>query len=1304
MTAVRFFHCAFSLATLWVTFNGRAGTAEEIFDETGVRGGLVVQVGVGDGGELTAALRPNERYQVHAVDTDPGKVKAAREFLLENADYGSVAVDRFDGAALPYIDNLVNLLVSEDIGAVSEEEVLRVLAPKGVGYFKKTGSEDWTKLVKEWPTSIDEWTHFLHGPDGNAVAHDDEVGPPRHMQWVGSPRWSRHHDRMASMSALVTSGGRLFYVMDEGSRISIQLPSQWKLIARDAFNGTVLWKRDVPDWHNHLWPLKSGPTQLARRLVSIGEEVYATLGIAAPVSAVDAATGEILREYAGTEQTEEIIASGENLFLLVNEAAWELKDFSPLHNTGDQARVREGFAWNETPRKVTCVVIASGEILWRHESKVAPLTLAVDEGQVYFHDGEKVVALARDSGEIAWQSKPAGTKASMTFNFGPKLVINDGVVLFAGGDRKMHAIDSTSGKELWTSDHEQGGYQSPEDLLVLKSTIWTAPLTKGNDTGIFTGRDVRTGKVVKQFAPDVETYWFHHRCYIAKATDNFLMPSRTGTEFIDPETEHWDINHWVRGGCLYGVMPANGLTYAPPHNCACYPEAKLYGFNALAAHSASRKAMRDGPDKPAAERLEKGLAFDAVKTAGAKGTGTGWPAFRHDSARSGHSEEAIAAELKESWQTQLSGRISAITAADGRLFLAEIDRHSVVGLDGASGEVAWRYTTGGRVDSPPTIDGERVVFGSADGWVYCLRASDGELAWRFRGAPRDRRMGAFEQVESAWPVQGSVLIHDNVVGFIAGRSNFLDGGLRYYRLDADTGELITETVIDELDPNSGENLQTHVKTLQMPVGLPDILSCDGSYVYMRSQKFDLDGNRLEIGPNSGDTREQVTARQGDGTHLFAPMGFLDDTYFHRAYWVYGSDFAGGHNGYYQAGKVTPSARMLVFDKDNVYGFGRKPEYYKWTTTLEHHLFSASRIPPVVPKIDRKGEISGVNQVGFKNSESLNPTNSALSVEAWVKTTASDGVIVARGGPAAGYALLVREGIPRFSIRANSVLVSIGDKQKLGDDWTHLVGVLAEDKSMTLYVNGKQVAKGETEQMIDSDPKQGLEIGADAGTAVGTYASPFGFTGLIDELNIYRGPLSAEEIAARYATPTLGAAISATAEAVLACSFDNGDAQDASGNSNHGTVANAVPVEGQHGTALRFVGSSKKGKGKGKGPQKIAPTLVEFAWSQEPPLIVRSMLIADKTLVVLGPPDLVDEEESFTKIATGKEDEVLQDLTDQAAAFDGAQGSVMRTVSTTTGETIQDLKFDFLPVWDGMAVADGRLYIATSDGRVVALAD
>ena len=63
-----------------------------------------------------------------------------------------------------------------------------------------------------------------------------------------------------------------------------------------------------------------------------------------------------------------------------------------------------------------------------------------------------------------------------------------------------------------------------------------------------------------------------------------------------------------------------------------------------------------------------------------------------------------------------------------------------------------------------------MLFGSADGYVYCLRASDGELVWRFRGAPRDERLVAFEQLESLWPVHGTVLVQDGAAYFAAGLS------------------------------------------------------------------------------------------------------------------------------------------------------------------------------------------------------------------------------------------------------------------------------------------------------------------------------------------------------------------------------------------------------------------------------------------------------------------------------------------------------------------------------------------------------
>ena len=76
--------------------------------------------------------------------------------------------------------------------------------------------------------------------------------------------------------------------------------------------------------------------------------------------------------------------------------------------------------------------------------------------------------------------------------------------------------------------------------------------------------------------------WFHPRCYRSKGTTRCLLASRTGIEVVDVRNKKVDVNHWTRGSCLYGIMPANGLIYIGPHPCACLLETKTSGFNALA--------------------------------------------------------------------------------------------------------------------------------------------------------------------------------------------------------------------------------------------------------------------------------------------------------------------------------------------------------------------------------------------------------------------------------------------------------------------------------------------------------------------------------------------------------------------------------------------------------------------------------------------------------------------------------------------------------------------------------------------------
>jgi len=928
---------ALAAALLSCTAALGAETARQLLEQSGVSGGLVVHLGCG-GGELTGALRTGPQYMVQGLDRSAEMVASARERLLSKGLYGPVSVDRWDGRHLPYIDNLVNLIVAEDPCDTSQAELMRVLAPGGVLLLRRDGR--WEKIIKPWPEQMDQWTHYFHDADGNPVASDQMVGPPRRLQWIGTPRWSRHHDHMASLTSLVSAQGRVFYILDEGPRESIQLPADWRLVARDAFNGVILWKRKIDRWNTHQYPLKSGPAHLLRRLVAVGDRVYVTLGIDAPATVLDAATGQTLMTFEGSRYTREIVVCGATVFLVADNEpsrlpSWRRVSTYVWENT---RQANPGWGWPGTQRKILAFDAQSGRLLWQRDAAVAPCSLATDGRRLVFHDGNRLVCLDPKSGDQLWQSEPAPVSLPVHTNTGPRVLLYEDVVLFAGNDGKMSGWSAADGRKLWERPHKPSGHMSLRDLLVVDGLVWTGAVASAQHDGVFTGYDPRTGEKKREFEPDVRVHWFHHRCYPIKASGHYLLVGRNGTEFVNLGTESWKPHHWVRGGCIYGVMPCNGLMYAPMDACGCQLEAKLAGFKALAPGPVPTPGRHGAPATP---RLERGPAYGQV--AGPEATADDWPMHRHDEARSGASSVELGASLGRSWQAQLDGRLTAPTVARGRVFVASIDTHTVHALDLETGKHLWAFTTGGRVDSAPTYYRGLLLFGSADGYVYAVRAADGELVWRFRAAPLDRRLMAWEQLESAWPVHGSVLVHDGVLYLTAGRSMFLEGGIHFLRLDPVTGRLLGEVVMDDKDPESNQDIHlAYLRRTQgnnMPVALSDILSCDGRYLWMRSQKIDFQGRRLEIG------LENVTQQPPEDFHLFCQVGFLDDSYFFRTYWTYGRRVTGGYGGWLRAGRLVPSGRILCFDQTRVFGFGRKPEFMTNASVVQYQIFAADKSVP-----------------------------------------------------------------------------------------------------------------------------------------------------------------------------------------------------------------------------------------------------------------------------------------------------------------------------------------------------------------------
>lgn len=889
-----------AIAVLWsAALSSHAADARTLIDSSGEKGGLAVVLGCDDLA-LIVDLHSSGGFVVQALDKYPAKIDQARRHIGDKGVYGPVSANVYDGKQLPYIDNLVNLVVlaseAQDIGP----EITRVLAPGGSAVSGKSGERKFTKPV---PKTTDEWTHWLHGPDNNAVASDTEVDVPRHLQWIQDPIWISSHNLNPGVSAMVTSSGRLFSIINEMPAGIGGMDDKWILTARDAFNGLVLWTRPIKDWGWKHWAEYEykvemrfvPPFQVMRRLVAAGDRAFVTPGFYSPVHVLDAASGKELRILEGTEKTFEILHVDGVLFLAVNDSIGTDQMIPSIHvmavdpNTGKTLWKTGGFRG------------ASAKLnsLYRH----ANVFITAGSGGIIFVNGDELVCLGQEDGKERWRAKRPGKRIQLTDDDirslsekatrsgnvpsyrAAQYLPNNCTLLHSGGIVVLTEIkddpasfkgrlgkpcytvayDARSGKELWRTDCVTFAHFVPPDLFVINGLVWTLDGKQKS----YVGLALRTGKTKKSY-PMEQMIWKaggHQLCFRNKATSRMLVFGRRKTEFVDIQTGKISTHAWIKGMCNYGVMPANGMIYYPPHNCACIMPFKLAGFRGQTANGFTGKG--------AAERLFKGEAYaKSFQDAARAAVKEDWPMYRRDNMRKGNLPTSLPTHAAVKWSTKLGGALSQVISVGDKLYVAEKDAHRICCLDAEKGNILWRYTAGGRIDSAPTYAQGRLVAGSRDGHVYCLDASTGKLVWRFRAAPHNAGVIAFNQIESAWPVHGSLVVLNSKVYCLAGRSTNLNGGMYLYSLDLNAGEVVQKK---KLVPDLNSNYETKGALLA------DLLTVDGDRLYLRHMAFPVDD--LEQVTFEGAARHGPTAK---ATGLCPTSGFLDTSWFNTTVWGLGS--------------------------------------------------------------------------------------------------------------------------------------------------------------------------------------------------------------------------------------------------------------------------------------------------------------------------------------------------------------------------------------------------------------------------------
>ena len=762
-------------------------------------GGFCVQLGIDDPG-LAAELAATGHWSVHLLDAEPARVEAARRYLDERNLYGVAAAETWNESFLPYADNLVNVLVVEAPGRIPIQEMLRVVAPLGMLYIRQAGG--WQTYRKEWPAGLDEWTHWRHDASGNMVSRDSVLEVPTGLRWIAGPAQDPGGQKWYYDHVMVSAAGRNFYLYESN------------LVARDAFNGRLLWSREVktPIFRETGTfiglQFKTGNRTSKVRPVATAQRVYVVLSN--ELAALDAASGKTVQVYGQTTGPREI-ALAENLLLL--------SDTNGLR------------AWSP-----------DGTLQWRVTE--AARRMVVGDGKLFYFNSNNIVGLDLAGGKELWRTFHTSAVEAVTGTYG------DGVLILErsswrdeGQGSGVTAFSGRDGALLWSKDYVPGMTHYKEARAFFAAGLVWLEMAKGKLAGL----DPRTGERKKEFRTRGE------HCATPIATERFFIaPELEFTSFTDGT--QWRAR-MVKSACRLPFVPANGLLYTFPVQCECFP--MLRGYMGLCSY--------DVKFAGAGVRLQQGPAFGRLESRAP--SQTDWPIYRHDMFRSGSTPQPLPhAPLKILWQTTVGrpqtnligmewadhpyarGDVTPPVCAQNTLVVAETHRHRVVALDADTGAVKWNFIAGGRVDTPPSITAGACVFGAHDGYIYCLRLEDGQLAWRFRAAPEEARIAVHAQMESRWPVAGSLLALDGIVYYAAGRHPASDGGVKVGALEVASGRLVWEQTVTNTGVRGwyGAVLTGTPQKIGYDYEPVDLLVMDDGRVAMSRWQFDPKTGRSQL--------------------------------------------------------------------------------------------------------------------------------------------------------------------------------------------------------------------------------------------------------------------------------------------------------------------------------------------------------------------------------------------------------------------------------------------------------------------------
>jgi outer membrane protein assembly factor BamB len=837
--------------------------AAEIPKQTGIDRGICAVVG-GDA-VLPIELARTSGLMVHCRQSDP-KIAAQ---IRDTADQAGLGIDRLAVDVgpidrLPYAARMIDVVVipeaaAETLSQLSVSEIARVLRPNGhalVGNWSGGSDELTEPMLRAWKDEIDsglhaeliatddavsvhltappldgagDWSHWEHSPDNNPVSEDTIIKAPYMTQFMAKPYY------IAIPSITTAAGGRTFLAIGHIAHHRREWDHMNQLIARNGFNGTILWQRNLPEGYlvhrsafiatrNTFYMIDGDHALLLDPETGDEQGKISIPGVFGDWKWM-AIQDDVLYLLAGGRDSGVETTKGDREF-----GGWSWADLS----TGYYAQPRVPWGFGST---LAAYDLKQREVLWKHSEEEHPIdgrAMALRDGKIYFYCPDKYLCAAdARTGDVVWTNNQKDTLGlieqpgqGLTSTPGFRsacLAVATPQALILQGQTRMNvvAVSTSDGRQLWTKKKVTN---NPNAIFVDDQVILGV-----GDGGSHVAIDPVSGDVIKDLG-------FRKRACtrLTACSDSFFVRGE-GTLRFDRETEQIEIDGAARPACNDGALPANGLLYVGPWQCDC--NLSLIGRIAKCSAGDFRFDLVASDE----QRLQSADNSDIV--ADLQVTADDWPTYRGNQNRSSSTRVSVRGPAMSHWQYRPDQQTTPAPAvsAGGLVFTSGFDGKTRA-VDASTGRLVWQFKTPAAIRISPTVADGRVYVGSGDGHVYALEAATGRLLWRFRAAPVERLIPVYGSLSSTWPVNSGVLVRDGTVYCAAGIIDH--DGTYVYALDAATGSLKWQN-------NSSGHLN---QQLRKGVSVQGNLTIHGDRLLMAGGNqvspapFDLDTGQCTVGP------------------------------------------------------------------------------------------------------------------------------------------------------------------------------------------------------------------------------------------------------------------------------------------------------------------------------------------------------------------------------------------------------------------------------------------------------------------------